>query len=63
MIIGLLVGVSWFLTGYLALEDFENTIQVQAISFVYPSAKTLEFLLFLKLLSLVLVLFSSWCYV
>ncbi|MDX4035289.1 YeeE/YedE family protein [Aliarcobacter skirrowii] len=52
MIIGLLVGVSWFLTGYLALEDFENTIQVQAISFVYPSAKTLEFFTFFEITEL-----------
>ncbi len=41
-IIGLLVGVAWYVTGYIGLESIDKEIQTQAISFVYPSAKTLE---------------------
>ncbi len=41
-IIGLLIGASWFITGYIGSESMEREIPIQAISFVYPSAKTLE---------------------
>ncbi|WP_198304500.1 YeeE/YedE family protein [Arcobacter vandammei] len=41
-IIGLLIGFAWYVTGYIGLESFDKEIQTQAISFVYPSAKTLE---------------------
>jgi replicative DNA helicase len=42
VIVGLLIGAAWFVTGYIGSESMEKEIQVQAISFVYPSAKTLE---------------------
>src|SRR5574344_1563488 len=41
-IIGLLVGIAWFVTGYIGADSFDNEIAIQGISFVYPSAKTLE---------------------
>jgi uncharacterized protein len=41
-IIGLLVGIAWYVTGHIGLESFDKEISLQAISFVYPSAKTLE---------------------
>ncbi|WP_418180375.1 YeeE/YedE family protein [Aliarcobacter lanthieri] len=42
VIIGLLVSFAWFITGYIGSESFERTIELTSISFVYPSAKTLE---------------------
>ncbi|OCL86237.1 YeeE/YedE family protein [Arcobacter porcinus] len=44
VLIGLLVAFAWFVSAYIGLESFEREIQAQAISFVYPSAKTLEFI-------------------
>ena len=37
-IIGFLVGLSWFISGYIGAESIEKEIQVQALSYVYPSA-------------------------
>ncbi|GAB1465790.1 hypothetical protein MASR2M54_12900 [Aliarcobacter cryaerophilus] len=48
VIIGFLVGLSWFISGYIGAESIEKEIQVQALSYVFPSAKTLEFFTFLK---------------
>ena len=42
MIIGLLIGAAWYVTGFIGAESLDKEIQIQAISFVYPSAKTLE---------------------
>lgn len=42
MIIGLLIGIAWYITGFIGAESFDKEVQMQAFSFVYPSAKTLE---------------------
>lgn len=42
VLVGLLVSISWFVTGYIGQESMEREIALAGISFVYPSAKTLE---------------------
>lgn len=42
VLIGLLVSVAWFVTGYIGQDSMERVIDLTGISFVYPSAKTLE---------------------
>lgn len=41
-LIGLLVAIAWFVSGYIGQESMEREIELTAISFVYPTAKTLE---------------------
>lgn len=40
--IGILVSISWFVTGFIGQESMEREIALGGISFVYPTAKTLE---------------------
>lgn len=47
-IMGLLVGITWYITGVLSEEYMEQVITLSSISFVFPSAKTLEFIMFFK---------------
>ena len=42
VLVGLLVSISWFVTGYIGQDSMEREIALAGISFVYPSAKTLE---------------------
>lgn len=42
VLVGLLVSVAWFVTGYIGQDSMERVIDLTGISFVYPSAKTLE---------------------
>ena len=42
ILVGLLVSISWFVTGYIGQDSMEREIALAGISFVYPSAKTLE---------------------
>jgi uncharacterized protein len=42
VLVGLLVSISWFVTGYIGQNSMEREIALSGISFVYPSAKTLE---------------------
>ena len=42
VLVGLLISVAWFVTGYIGQESMERVIDLTGISFVYPSAKTLE---------------------
>lgn len=51
-IIGLLISFAWFVTGYIGAESFERSIELSSISFVYPSAKSLEFVTFYNLTEL-----------
>ncbi len=44
-VVGLLIGLSWFVTGVLGFDAFEAT-PLESLSFVYPSGKTLEYLMF-----------------
>lgn len=43
VIIGLIVGASWYITGVIGAESMERLIALSGISFVYPTAQTLEF--------------------
>ncbi len=45
LVVGLLIGLSWFVTGVLGFDAFE-TMPLESLSFVYPSGKTLEYLMF-----------------
>ena len=42
ILVGLLVSIAWFVTGYIGQESMEREIALSGISFVYPSAKALE---------------------
>jgi len=42
ILIGLLVSAAWFVSGYIGQESMERSIELTGISFVYPTAKTLE---------------------
>jgi uncharacterized membrane protein YedE/YeeE len=42
VLIGLLVSIAWVVTGYIGQDSMERVIDLTGISFVYPSAKTLE---------------------
>lgn len=42
VLVGLLISVAWFVTGYIGQESMERVIDLSGISFVYPSAKALE---------------------
>lgn len=42
-IIGLLVSFAWFVTGHIGSQSFERSVNFASLSFVYPSAQTLEF--------------------
>lgn len=45
LLIGLLIGFSWFVTGVIGADEFEP-LPLEALSFVYPSGKALEYLMF-----------------
>ena len=45
VLVGLLIGLAWYVTGVLGFDDFEP-LPLEALSFVYPSGKTLEYLMF-----------------
>ena len=42
VLIGLLVSVAWFVTGFIGQDSMEREIALSSITFVYPTAKTLE---------------------
>ncbi|RXJ68270.1 hypothetical protein CRV08_08440 [Halarcobacter ebronensis] len=43
VLIGLLIAVSWYVTGVLGQESMERVIELNGVTFVYPAAKTMEF--------------------
>jgi len=43
-IIGLLIPIGWYVTSIIGSESMEKHIVLESFSFVYPTAKTLEFL-------------------
>jgi len=45
LLVGLLVGLSWFVTGVIGFDEFEP-LPLEALSFVFPSGKALEYLMF-----------------
>ncbi len=42
VLVGLLVSIAWFVTGFIGQDSMEREIALSGISFVYPTAKTLE---------------------
>lgn len=42
VLIGLLVSVAWFVSGYIGQDSMEREIALSSITFVYPTAKALE---------------------
>ncbi len=42
VLIGLLVGIAWYITGVVGADSFERDIGLSSLSFVYPIGKTLE---------------------
>jgi uncharacterized membrane protein YedE/YeeE len=42
IIIGALVAVMWYVTGYLGADSFERTISLGSLSFIYSSGETLQ---------------------
>ncbi|MCL4433112.1 MAG: YeeE/YedE family protein [Epsilonproteobacteria bacterium] len=45
ILVGLLIALAWYVTGVVGFDDFEP-LPLEALSFVYPSGKTLEYLMF-----------------
>ncbi len=43
--VGLLVGAAWFTTGVIGRSDFD-AVTLEGLSFIYPSAKSLEYLMY-----------------
>ena len=43
VLIGLLVSASWFVTGVIGEESMERVIDLAGVTFVYPTAKSMEF--------------------
>ena len=43
VIIGLIVAASWYITGIIGEESMERVIRLDGITFVYPTAQTVEF--------------------
>jgi hypothetical protein len=45
LVVGTLIGLSWFVTGVVGFDAFDPT-PLESLSFVYPSGKTMEYLMF-----------------
>ncbi len=45
LVVGTLIGLSWFVTGVVGFDGFDSS-PLESLSFVYPSGKTLEYLMF-----------------
>jgi len=43
ILMGLIVAVGWYVTGVIGAESMERQINLASVTFVYPTAKTLEF--------------------
>jgi len=46
VIIGLLISIAWYITGVVGAESMERVIDLTGITFVYPTAKSLELFMF-----------------
>jgi uncharacterized membrane protein YedE/YeeE len=42
-LVGLLIAIGWYVTGIIGVESIEREITLASMSFVYPTAQTLEF--------------------
>lgn len=45
-IIGIIIGAAWYVTGVLGAESIERLIPVTGVTFVYPTAKSLELFMY-----------------
>ena len=43
VLMGLGVAVAWYITGVLGAESIERIVDLEALSYVFPTGKTLEF--------------------
>jgi len=43
VVMGLIVAIGWYITGVIGIESMERQINLSSVTFVYPSAQTLEF--------------------
>lgn len=43
VLMGLIVAVGWYITGVIGIESMEREISISSVTFVYPTAQTLEF--------------------
>lgn len=42
IVLGLLVSAGWYITGIIGAESIERIVNVESISFIYPTAQTIE---------------------
>ena len=52
ILMGLLVAAGWYITGVIGVESIEREINVTSVTFVYPTAQTLEFFSFFQVTEL-----------
>lgn len=52
IIVGFLIAVAWYVTSVIAQDSIERVINLSSLSFVYPSAKTLELFAFYEIKNL-----------
>ena len=52
VVMGLLVAVGWYITGVIGVESIEREISISSVTFVYPTAQTLEFFSFFQVTEL-----------
>ena len=43
VVMGLIVAAGWYITGVIGIESIERQVSLASVTFVYPSAQTLEF--------------------
>lgn len=46
VVIGILISLAWYITGVFGAESMERVIELTGITFVYPTAKSLELFMF-----------------
>ncbi|QDF28692.1 YeeE/YedE family protein [Halarcobacter anaerophilus] len=49
LLIGLFIAAAWYVTGVYGQESMERIVELNGITFVYPSAKSLEFFTFYQI--------------
>ena len=52
MLMGLIVAAGWYITGIIGIESIEREINITSVTFVYPTAQTLEFFSFFQVTEL-----------
>ena len=52
VMMGLLVAIGWYITGVIGIESIEREVSITSVTFVYPTAQTLEFFSFFQVTEL-----------